>query len=64
MEIRQNPYEDLDDGGLDNFQDRSVDLNDAPLEDLTGITVTKPKVVAPKIPPLGQSVSASNLNMD
>ena len=40
MEIRQNPYEDLDDGGLNNFQDKSVELNDSPL-DLAGPGLTK-----------------------
>ena len=65
MEIRQNPYEDLDDGGIDNFKDRTVDMCDAPLEDLTANVSLKPRGrPGPVIPPLGQSASANDLNVE
>ena len=46
MEIRQNPYEDLDDGGAGAHVDRTVDIGESPFEDKLGGDLTK-KVGAP-----------------
>ena len=67
MEIRQNPYEDLDDGegGLGGFKDHTVEIAASPFEDnLVGGDLSKKRNNMFSIPPLkGMGLSASNDKM-
>ena len=68
MEIRQNPYEDLDeDGGiaaLANKQDHTVEIAASPFEDnFVGGELTKKRQGMVMMPPMGQSQSNDKLTM-
>ena len=60
MEIRQNPYEDLDDEGIiaAGFKDHTVEIAASPFEDnLVGGDLTKKRQGMVIVPPLGLSSS-------
>ena len=65
MEIRANPYEDLEEVGIENIKDKTVELGDSPFEDnLVGKDLAK-KAPQPlrSVPALGHSASNDNLNL-
>ena len=67
MEIRQNPYEDLDGEGISNFKDHTVEIAASPFDDnLVGGDLSKKRSGMPMIPPLsglGHSTSNDKMSM-
>lgn len=57
MEIRQNPYEDLDEGEGPAHHDRTVDIGDSGFDDVQLGGALSKKPAMPLIPPLGGGAS-------